>query len=243
MNKRMLILIIVFFIPMLIINAQKTDEITLKTGSVIRGSVIEINSDEKVRINDAAGNTWVYSMDEIDHINKIEVPKSLNSDQYPEGWINMTSIGFLAGSNNSMQIAPFSLISSFGYKNSKDIYTGLATGIEFLNINHIPLLLDLQYFSGNKEVTPVVIVRGGYAIPSKTESGNSGDTKSYEGGITTSIGIGLKIRTKENFAWDINILYRHMQVKYSEYFEWSQQDYLYTDVYNRLELRLGFYLN
>ncbi|MCK4920689.1 MAG: hypothetical protein KAS71_06565, partial [Bacteroidales bacterium] len=83
----------------------------------------------------------------------------------------------------------------------------------------------------------------GYAIPSKEETENYGNKVSYDGGITGSIGVGLKIRSKENFAWDLNALYRYMKIKYSEYNEWSPQDYIYTDIYNRLELRLGFYLN
>ncbi len=222
---------------------QTADEVTLKSGSVIRGSVIEINTDGKVTIDDAAGNTWVFKMSEIEHIHQIETDNNPSLSPYSAGWANMTSVGILAGSTNSNQIAPFSLISSFGYKNSKGIYTGIAAGMEFLNINHIPILLDLQYFTGNKEVTRVFIFRGGYALPSKSETNNYGNTISYKGGITASLGVGLKIRTIENFAWDISVLYRYMEIEYSEFNEWSQQDYLYTDIYNRLELRVGFYLN
>ncbi|MCK4919621.1 MAG: hypothetical protein KAS71_01165, partial [Bacteroidales bacterium] len=139
MNKKILILIIILLTPAIAILAQKVDEVTLKTGSVIRGSVIEINVDGKVIIDDVAGNTWVFNMSEIDNIKQVEAIEISGTGRYPSGWINMTSIGFLAGSNNSVQIAPFSLISSFGYKNSMSIYTGVATGIEFLNINHIPI--------------------------------------------------------------------------------------------------------
>ncbi len=239
MNKRIITLIIIFIIPIIGILAQSGDQITLKNGSVIRGAIVEIIPDGKVTINDAAGNTWVFDMNEIDHINQFEESENISSDQYPAGFVNMTSIGFLAGSKNSSQIAPFSLISSFGYKNSMGIYTGIATGIEFLNINHIPVLLDIQYFLEDKEVTPVFIFRGGYALPSAGDT----DYYTYKGGIAGSLGVGLKIRNKENFAWDISVLYRYMQINYSEYREWDHQDYAYTDIYNRLELRLGFYLN
>lgn len=239
MNKKIFLLIIIFMIPIIQIIAQNKDQVTLKNGSVIRGSIVEIIPDGKITIDDAAGNTWVFNMDEVEHINQIEKQKSIFSDPYPEGWVNMTSIGFLAGSRNSMQVAPFSLITSFGYKNAMGFYTGLATGLEFLNINYIPLMVDLQYFLKNKEVTPVFIFRGGYSIPSAVNT----DYYTYKGGVAASIGVGLKLRSKENFAWDVSVLYRYMQINYTEYRDWDQQDYKFTDIYNRLELRLGFYLN
>ena len=243
MKKRNLILLVLFLIPMITLFAQNNDEITLKNGSVIRGEIFEIIPDGNVTINDAAGNTWVYPMLEVDHISQVEKQKGVVGDHYPIGWANMTSIGFLAGSPNSMQVAPFSLNTSFGYKNSLGMYTGIGTGIEFLNINHIPVFLDLQYFLRNNEVSPVFILRGGYAIPARGESDNYGNLSTYQGGITGSVGIGLKIRSKENFAWDIGIMYRYMQISYTEHYDWNDQDYTYTDIYNRLELRLGFYLN
>ncbi|MCF8380296.1 MAG: hypothetical protein K9H49_12000 [Bacteroidales bacterium] len=242
MNKKIALFILVFIFPILSVSAQKMDEITLKSGSVIRGSIIEIIPEGKVTINDLAGNTWVFKMTEIEKIKQIEEGEKIKTDAFLTGWGNMTSIGFLAGSNTSNQIAPFSLISSFGYKNELQIYTGFATGIEFLNINHIPVLFDLQYFTSDNEVSTVFILRGGYALPTSGEKNIYGYSTAYMGGVTGSMGVGLKIKNKEKFAWDVNVLYRYMQIKYTEYNDWSQQDYQYTDIYNRLELRLGFYL-
>lgn len=243
MKKRNLILLVIFLIPTITLSAQNSDELTLKSGSVIRGEIVEIIPDGNVTINDAAGNTWVYAMSEIDHINQIGNKNTPVGECFPTGWTNITSIGFLAGSQSSMQAAPFSLLTSFGYKNSLGMYTGLGTGLEFLNINHIPVFLDLHYFLRDSEVSPVIILRGGYALPTKFEADNYGNIYNYQGGFTGSAGIGLKIRSKKNFAWDIGFLYRYMQISYSEHFDWNDQDYTYTDMYNRLELRLGFYLN
>ena len=243
MKKRDLILLVLFLFPMITLTAQKSDEITLKNGSVIRGEIIEIIPEGNITINDAAGNTWVFIMSEVELISQVEKKRGVLEDNYPAGLANITSIGFLAGSPNSMQIAPFSINTSFGYKNSLGMYTGLGTGIEFLNINHIPVFLDLQYFLRSSEVSPVLIFRGGYALPANGSSDNNGNINTYNGGITGSLGIGLKIRSKENFAWDIEFMYRYMQISYSEHYEWNDQKYEYTDIYNRLELRLGFYLN
>lgn len=243
MNKKELLLFIILLFPFLAISAQKTDEVTLKSGSVIRGSIIEIIPEGKVTINDISGNTWVFNMDEVERIGQIKTPDRLITEQFGTSLVNITTIGFLAGSNNSTQVAPFSLMSSFGFKNSLGFYTGIATGLEFLNINHIPVMLDLQYFTGEGEVSTVLIFRAGYALPTKRESENYGSLNSYNGGISGSLGVGLKIRTMENFAWDVSVLYRYMETRYSENNEWSAQVYKYTNVYNRLELRLGFYLD
>lgn len=240
---RSLLMISLFLIPVLTLSAQNKDQVTLKNGSVIRGNIVEIIPEGNVTIDDAAGNTWVYAMSEVSNISQVEKRGAELGDNYQVGWANMTSIGFLAGSQNSMQVAPFSLLTSFGFNNSYGMYTGLGVGVETLNINHIPVFLDLQYFLSKKEVSPVIILRGGYALPSKSESDNYGNINSYKGGITGSIGLGLKIRTKENFAWDIGLMYRYMQISYSEHYDWNSQDYTYTDIYNRLEIRVGFYLD
>jgi hypothetical protein len=154
----------------------------------------------------------------------------------------MTSLGFLVGSQNSMYIAPFSLLTSFGYKMSNGLYNGVLTGIEFLNINHFPVMLDFQYdlrTEGN--VTPVAILRGGYTIPSIREDDSYGTVSTYKGGVAGSVGVGLKIQKEPTFAWDISLLYRHMRTSYTQEYDYQQYNTEYEDRYNRIEIRFGFY--
>ena len=65
----------------------------------------------------------------------------------------------------------------------------------------------------------------------------------YSGGPLVGIGVGLKIKSRAHFAWDIGLLYRYQQTSYMEKYDWNQQEYSYTDVYNRIEIRLGFYID
>ncbi len=222
--------------------AQKSDQVTLKNGTIIRGTVVKMVPEGNVTINDLAGNTWVFKMEEIEQIEEVENPGLNNFWETSPGFINMTTIGFLAGSQNSEYIAPFSMQTSLGYLTNSGLYSGLLVGLEFLNVNHIPVMLDFQYplWSGN--AMPVVIVRGGYTIPSKFENDYYGTLYKYSGGITGAIGMGLKIRSMESFAWDISLLYRYMQINYTEDYEWQSYQNSYKDVYNRLEIRVGFYL-
>jgi hypothetical protein len=65
----------------------------------------------------------------------------------------------------------------------------------------------------------------------------------YQGGALAAAGVGLKIRTREHFAWDVELMYRYQRTSRTEQYEWNNQEYLYTDIYNRIEIRLGFYID
>ncbi|MCF8226186.1 MAG: hypothetical protein K9J30_09935 [Bacteroidales bacterium] len=224
-------------------SAQQVDHVILNNGTTIRGQITEMETGGIVVINDLAGNTWVYKMSEVDKVKRTYYEQS--SPILPEhrGWVNMTSIGFLAGSQQSQYIAPFSMQTSFGYKYISGLYTGLSTGIEFLNINHIPIMADLQYTLRNEGlINPVTILKVGYTFPSVSNNDYYGTTNTFNGGLCAAAGMGLKIRKEEKFAWDISILYRYMRINYSEEYEYQSTSNSYLDVYNRLELRLGVYL-
>lgn len=255
MLKRISLTTVMALLAIFYASAQQTDQVMLKNGTIIRGTIVKIQPEGNVTINDMAGNTWVYAMSEVDEIQKTEVPAqgmqpgprhAVTKESLPgfeQGFVSMTSIGFLAGSQRSNYIAPFSMQTSFGYLSGSGVYGGLLAGLEFLNINHIPVMLDFQYALRNSDVMPVLIARGGYAIPSRTHDEDYGSDYSYSGGVTGAVGMGLKIRTRESFAWDVSLLYRYMQVSYTQENDWQSYPTTYKDIYNRLEIRVGFYLD
>lgn len=222
---------------------QQLDQVTLKNGSIIRGNITEIIPGGNVTVNDRAGNTWVYAMNEIEDISKTEAEQLEGAAALHHGWVNITSIGFLAGSQSSEYIAPFSMLTSLGYKTATGLYSGLLTGIEFVSINHIPLMIDLQYdLRTEGTITPVAILRGGYTFPSRGTREMYGQETTYSGGIAGATGFGLKIMKENKFAWDVSLLYRYMRINYEENYDYQPYTNSYTDVYNRLEIRFGFYL-
>jgi hypothetical protein len=242
MTKRIFITLITAILSITALHAQRTDRVILKNGTTITGDVEKIIPEESITINDRAGNSWVFSMADVAEIDKAEIKRINGGSDVSMGWVNMSTIGVLAGSQQSEYIAPFSMQTSFGYFSQKGIYTGLLTGLEFLNVNHIPLMLDFQYALGRGDVVPVLIARGGYALPSKWEDSYHNTDYTYQGGIAGAIGAGLKIGSRDGFAWDVSLLYRHMQINYTESYEWQSYDNSYKDIYNRIELRIGFYL-
>ncbi|MGW8314702.1 MAG: hypothetical protein ACWGNV_03810 [Bacteroidales bacterium] len=227
--------------------AQDVDHIYLKSGSVIRGKIQEIVPEDHVKIEDLCGNIWYYPFTDVQKItvepyqnNRSMIKEELS---FEKGFVNMTSIGFLAGSSNNAQVAPFSLIMVNGYRNSVGIFTGAGIGIEFLSTNYLPLFLDLRYDLLGKDVVPYLLARGGYAVPLTADRAEYDIDYTYEGGPLMAAGIGLKVKTRSHFAWDIELMYRYQKTGYHESYQWNSQQYDYTDVYNRIEIRVGFYID
>ncbi len=80
-------------------------------------------------------------------------------------------------------------------------------------------------------------------MPLSSDRTENDYTYEYYGGPLFGAGIGLKIRTRNHFAWDIELLYRYQETSYTEIYEWNNQEYDYTDIFNRIEIRLGFYID
>lgn len=250
MNKiavERLFLIIVLIASATLLSAQDVDHIYLKTGSVIRGNIQEIEPADHVKIEDLCGNIWYYKMNDVEKITVETFHSGSKAENetlgFKSGFVNMTSIGFLAGSSNNMQVAPFGLLMVNGYRNSLGITTGVGVGIEFLSTNYMPLFLDLRYDFLDGDVVPYAMAKGGYSLPLASDRSEYEVHYSYTGGPLVAVGVGLKIKSRTHFAWDIGLMYRYQQTSYSEVYDWNQQEYEYTDVYNRIEIRLGFYID
>ena len=222
------------------------DHIYLKSGSVIRGQILEVDPVDHVKIQDLCGNLWYYKISEVEKITSeaFEIdPRSSNRGGFGSGFVNMTSMGFLAGSSNNMQIAPFSLLMVNGWRNSAGLFLGAGVGIEFLNTNYLPLFLDMRYDITGKDVVPYLVMKGGYSLPMTPRYSEYDVEYAYQGGALVAGGVGLKIRAREHFAWDVELMYRYQQTSSSEKYGWNNQEYQYTDIYNRIEIRLGFYID
>ena len=236
---------IVVVSPLLL--AQETDHVYLKSGSVIRGKIVEIELADHVKIEDICGNIWYYKITDVEKITSEPFESGFSKDQEPldfgAGFVNMTSIGCLAGSSHNSQVAPFSLLMVNGYRSSDGFFTGIGTGIEFFSTNYLPLFLDLRYDLFGTDVVPYVMAKGGYGLPLSSDRSEYDISYEYSGGFLFGTGIGLKIRTRNHFAWDIELLYRYQETSYKELYEWNNQEYEYTDIFNRIEIRLGFYID
>jgi len=250
MNNKLhsaLFLILVSLFSSSALIGQEVDHIYLKTGSVIRGNIQEIEPADHVKIQDLCGNIWYYKMTDVEKITsemyETESSSNKQSLEFDTGFVNMTSIGFLAGSSFNSQVAPFSLLMVNGWRNSTGLFTGVGMGIEFLTSNYMPVFLDLRYDLLGNDVVPYVMAKGGYSLPLASDRSDYNIEYEYSGGPLVGVGVGLKIKSRNHFAWDIGLLYRYQQTSYLERYDWNNQEHQYTDIYNRVELRLGFYID
>ncbi len=250
MNRNILsgpLLILALLVAAMSLNAQEVDHVYLKTGSVIRGNIQEIDPAEHVKIQDLCGNIWFYKIDQVEKITSEPYAQEIGKEKKPlefkSGFVNMTSIGFLAGSSYNSQVAPFSLLMVNGWRNSLGLFTGAGIGIEFLTTNYLPLFVDLRYDLLGGDVVPYVMAKGGYSLPLASSQTEYDTEYEYAGGPLAGVGVGLKVKSRSHFAWDIELMYRYQQISYMEKYAWNGQDYEYTDVYNRIEIRLGFYID
>ncbi len=242
-----LILILILSVWTSLVFAQEVDHVYLKNGSVIRGNIMEVQPEDHVKITDLCGNIWYYKMAEVDKIAsepyQSEFTKSADPLGFEPGFVNMTSIGFLAGSSSNSQVAPFSLLMVNGWRHSSGFFVGGGIGVEFLGTNYMPLFLDMRYDLFGTDVVPYIVAKGGYSVPLSSDHDEYETEYEYYGGPLLGIGIGLKIKTRTNFAWDIELMYRYQETSYNEIYDWNNQSYTYTDIYNRIEIRLGFYID
>lgn len=239
------LLLITVVSPLLL--AQEADHVYLKSGSVIRGNIVEIEPADYVKIEDMCGNLWYYKITDVEKITSEPFESRNRRDQEPfvfgTGFVNMTSMGFLAGSAHNSQVAPFSLLMVNGYRSSDGFFAGVGMGIEFFSTSYMPLFLDLRYDLFGTDVVPYVMAKGGYGLPLSSDRTEYETSYEYSGGPLLGVGIGLKIRTRNHFAWDIELLYRYQETSYKELYEWNNQENEYTDIFNRIEIRLGFYID
>lgn len=229
-----------------ILQAQELDHIYLKSGSVLRGQILELVPQDHVKLQDRCGNIWYYKMIEVERITSepfVDGGFSKSREGFKSGFVNMTSIGFLAGSSNNARVAPFSLVTVNGWRSPAGLFIGAGIGVEFLTTNYFPMFLDLRYDLTGKDVVPYLVVKGGYSLPGRSDYSEYEVDYSYQGGGLAAAGFGLKIRTRAHFAWDVELMYRYQKTSRSEAYEWNMQDYIYTDIYNRIEIRLGFYID
>jgi len=226
---------------------QTRDHVYLKSGSVIRGKIIEVDPMDHVQIEDICGNIWYYRIAEVEKITSEPFTPEFSSERksigFDAGFVNMTSIGFLVGSSHNTQVAPFSLLIVNGYRAPMGLFAGFGAGAEFFSSTYLPLFIDLRYDLLGTDVVPYLMAKGGYGLPLASDRTEYDISYEYQGGPLLGAGIGLKIRTRKHLAWDIELMYRYQETTYTEIYDWNDQEYDYTDIFNRIEIRLGFYID
>jgi hypothetical protein len=236
--KNLLLSFLLVFIFINVYTQKTQDVVYLNNGSVIRGKILENNS-EQLKIESCSKNVFVLKKSEIQDIT-VE-PSTTNFPMKKKGYYNFTSIGTVFGSALNEKPAPFSLLMEHNFRTGKYFAAGIVTGIEFLNEavmplgGNIKLMLPTTY--GNTFFTGISC---GYSISLETppfidEYYNVTDAS---GGVMFNAELGAIFPLERNLSLFIAAGYRYNELNY------KREDWYYNSVdrtmyFNRVSLRIG----
>ncbi len=254
--KFKLLLICIFTVLLTGIHAQSNDYIQLKDGSIIKGEIIEVITDQHIKIKTVEGNVLKYALSDVKK-SKIKGVGNVSSVKLKsKGYYNYTNIGLLMGRNNySNASVNFQMVNGFQFKNKYQI--GIGTGInQFDGSPLLPVYLDARYLFRDTEVTPFVELLGGYSFNLGGETNYYPMYSSYYapapvngGGITSGLQFGVRNYVKENFGFTISggYLFQRTNRSYMDTW-WNGAEYVYNEVlerkyHHRFEIKLGILFN
>jgi len=229
-----------FAIILLMVNntkAQKNTEdvVYLKNGGIIRGIIKDSLTNRSIKIETIGKNIFVFKADEIEKISKEEII-SENFVTKKKGFYNVTCMGVIVDE-------AFSLQTINGWKFKSRFYTGLGLSLELGSGTLFSAFADLRYDLLKSKHTPFVYLEGGYSVPTSGGGYNyyGNNSKNY-GGYLSEAGIGIKINFHNSTAFLLSGGYTYRSLSYS-YDDWSKNRVRVTDIYGRVNIRLGFNFN
>ncbi|MCP4553197.1 MAG: hypothetical protein GY834_14425 [Bacteroidetes bacterium] len=165
-----------------------------------------------------------------------------------KGYYNATNFGFLIGSTDNQNAAPFSFMMINGYGVTDQIALGIGIGAEFLSESYLPLVLDARYYFRTQKFSPYVFIQSGYSFPLDEE------TQEYylmtynplwsgygllkpNGGWLLNPGVGIKAMFNDNLGMTFNIGYRLQRLSFNR--EEADVGRVMEIDMNRLEVKVG----
>lgn len=164
-----------------------------------------------------------------------------------KGYYNATSFGFLVGSTDNQNAAPFSFMMINGYGVTDQIAFGIGIGADFLFESYLPLVLDARYYFRTQKFSPYIFIQGGYSFPLDEETQKfyplyssywpGYDLLKPNGGWLLNPGVGIKAMFSDNLGMTFNIGYRFQRLSFDR--EGADVDRVVEIDMNRLEIKVG----
>lgn len=242
--RRVIVTSFLLFFLLNMANSQKNfiDIIYLKNGSIIKGSIIEYNEEQKLKIKTVDNYVWEFHIDDVKEIKRQEGTFEISApnEYLIPGYINYTTLGLLIGNGDNDKESPFSVMMTNGYLFKNRISVGGGFGLEFYEETMLPVYIDLKYHFNQRKISPFASIQGGYAFPIENDD-NDDDAWNYDqkhlGGYLFNAGIGMLINLQSYNALMFSLGYRHQLLSYKQ-----EKPYEVTTdhYYNRLSIRFGF---
>lgn len=194
------------------IHAQTyVDVIYAKSGSIVKGVIIETvpNISYKIKTND--GNIFVFKAEEIEKIEKLETSKQKAKTEPAlgkrSGFSSIEEIGASLILNETTNTPLFALHSINGYLFNPHLFAGVGVGIEADDITAvIPIYAECRAYVSKGKASPYFAAGGGYGLMYINQGKN-------DGGPMGHVLAGLKITLGPKAAFNVSAGYRLFQFK------------------------------
>ncbi|MBU8893030.1 MAG: hypothetical protein KOO66_09645 [Bacteroidales bacterium] len=233
--------------------------IILNDSSLIHGEIlnyyhydiiVKINDEVKIinknEILDIYKAKHKVSFEDKIKINFKEKSKDSNKVGMTSSYFNISDIGMLAGKRDGYKKYSLSFNMINGVQLNEKASVGLGFGIEFMDIQLIPLFGDLRW-NLNKGNTQVFIgMQGGFLFPlERNDNEMEWDDYNYKRGYFYNPVIGLKANFKNSRnAFVITCGFRHMKIMGERFDDWwLETKYEREFIYDRFSFRVGYYFN
>lgn len=191
-------------------NAQNyLDIIYTKSGSIVKGVIIETIPNVSYKIKTADGNVFVFKNEEIEKIEKQETSRQkAKADPAlfkQSGFSSIEETGVSLILNEKNNTALFALHSINGYLFNPHLFAGLGVGIEADDITAvIPIYAECRTYVSKGKTSPYFAAGGGYGLMYINQGQN-------KGGPMGHFLAGLKVNLSAKSAFNVSAGYRLFQ--------------------------------
>jgi hypothetical protein len=238
--KKIYILAIFLIITSIQLYSQRTtDVLYLKNGSIINGTIIEIN-DNQIKVRAIDKSIFVFKTEEV---SKYVKEASGYNGRKNQGLGLALESGFLMGPQNAEYVMPFSFNCLVNYTVFTKNMVGIGSGVEFLGHSFLPLFLEYKRLIFDRKTAPFLFIRGG-GVFHGDKNDNKGSYSQYDpvikykNGFSATVGTGISWSSNYNETY-LSFAYRYFTTSYTQNTLY-QPEVTFKNFYNRLEIKFGF---
>lgn len=212
--------------------SQKEDVVYLKSGGILRGEILEMNENGRLKIEVSGRNVFVVSMDEVDNISTARISEQHYSKE--PGYMNRTGFEVLHSSNSSA----LRLTMVNGYRFNSHFSAGIGFGISPYNdpLTLVPVFLDLKVRFLEANSSPYFFLKTGYNF--SVHHDEDVELLDHKGGLLFNPGVGLHFIRNSGVGFYIQAGY-NIDNSYYEFEGWWPQTVENEISFRRMSVGMG----
>lgn len=237
--KKWIFATLVFLLNLHAQSQKLTDEVHLKNGSILKGTIIE-NDTTALQLKTHDGSIWVFTSSELKSIKVGVQQKSFQPTNIQ--YVFSLSAGGLLGSSKNEHQTPLSLTMEHQVRVHQAASIGGVIGLEFLNESVMPLGLSIKGYVSLAERSELFLgCSGGYLYSLEVPYDPYEYINKNNGGTFANIELGAIFASNSRTRFFIAAGYRYAELHYTltDYYWLPDKRDMYFDRFN---LRFGFWI-